>query len=621
MPVRTLFALAIGATLVVPVAFGAAGDVTRVTLTSAGTQLTQAADGPVISGDATHVLFTSTGAFSGVVTGSVRQLFSHDLTTGRNTLVSSSASGSPTQSDVDDAASRTSTPYALSFNGRYVVFTSTASGLVGGDTNGRARDVFRKDLVTGAITIVSRDSAGAQPTAGVTGDPSISADGSRVAFTSGDAPLVASDTNGVADIYVADLRTRSITLISRTAAGAQSPAATGHASISADGRAVAFEGDGAASVLAPADADSLPDIYVARITPRTITLASQPPSGQPDATACLPSLSGTGTRVAFTSGATMTDCGVATGARAIDLRDIPAQTTTRASDPVTGASGGAVMAFDGDRVAFTDTATPTAVQVRATVAVAGSLTRVSQTANGTTLGADASRPALSGSGRLAGFAFLDPQVGVTPVAGDTNLQFDAFTTDLGGGDTTAPALSATVAPAGAKVIISGRATDISGVMDVTVGGRSATVADDGSFAVRITPGVGSRTIPVVARDVTGLSTTTTVATSRDASGRTPGSSPARAQGIRVTIVGRTARVRFRTGISAMCRVEIRKRVTGSVRLSSFRVLGARQSRRAAGTHVVRLPLPKTMLAGNYQVRVLMSSARGLGTAAATFTLR
>ena len=509
------------------------------------------------------------------------------------TLVSSSASGSPTQSDVDDAASRTSTPYALSFNGRYVVFTSTASGLVGGDTNGRARDVFRKDLVTGAITIVSRDSAGAQPTAGVTGDPSISADGSRVAFTSGDAPLVASDTNGVADIYVADLRTRSITLISRTAAGAQSPAATGHASISADGRAVAFEGDGAASVLAPADADSLPDIYVARITPRTITLASQPPSGQPDATACLPSLSGTGTRVAFTSGATMTDCGVATGARAIDLRDIPAQTTTRASDPVTGATGGAVMAFDGDRVAFTDTATPTAVQVRATVAVAGSLTRVSQTANGTTLGADASRPALSGSGRLAGFAFLDPQV----------------------------ALSATVAPAGAKVIISGRATDVSGVMDVTVGGRYATVADDGSFAVRITPGVGSRTIPVVARDVTGLSTTTTVATSRDASGRTPGSSPARAQGIRVTIVGRTARVRFRTGISAMCRVEIRKRVTGSVRLSSFRVLGARQSRRAAGTHVVRLPLPKTMLAGSYQVRVLMSSARGLGTAAATFTLR
>ncbi len=619
MPVRTLLALAIGATLVVPVALGAAGDVTRVTLISTGTQLTQAADGPVISGDAEHVLFTSTGAFSGVATGFVRQLFSHDLTTGRNILVSSSATGSPTQSDIDDATSRTTTPYALSFNGRYVVFTSTASGLVGGDTNGRARDVFRKDLVTGAITIVSRDSAGAAPTAGVTGDPSISADGSRVAFTSGDAPLVASDTNGVADIYVADLRTRSINLISRTAAGVQSPAATGHASISADGRAVAFEGDVAASVLAPADIDSLPDIYVARIAPPTITLVSQPPGGQPDATACLPSLSGTGARVAFTSGVAMTDCRVATGARAIDVRDIPTQTTTRASDPVTGATGGAVMAFDGDRVAFTDTATPTAVQVRATVA--GSLTRVSQTATGTTLGANASRPALSGSGRLAGFGFLDPLVGVTPVAGDTNQQIDAFTTDLGGGDTTAPALSATVAPAGAKVIISGRATDASGVMDVTVGGRYATVADDGSFAMRITPGVGSRTIPVVARDVTGLSTSTTVATSRDASGRTPGSSPARAQGIRVTIVGRTARVRFRTGITAMCRVEIRKRVTGSVHLSSFHVLRARQGRRAAGTHVVRLPLPKTMRTGSYQVRVLMSSARGLGTAAATFTLR
>ena len=619
MPVRTLFVLAIGATLAVPVALGVTGDVTRVTLTNAGTQLTQAADGPVISGDAARVLFTSTGAFSGVATGFVRQLFSHDVTTGRNTLVSSSATGSPSQSDVDGAVSRTSTPYALSFDGRYVAFTSTASGLVGGDSNGRARDVFRKDLITGAITIVSRDSAGGQPAAGVTGDPSISADGSRVAFTSGDAPLVASDTNAVADIYVADVRTRSINLISQTAAGAQSPAPTGHASISADGRAVAFEGGGAASVLAPEDGDSLPDIYIARIAPRTITLASQPPSGQPDATACLPSLSGTGARVAFTSGAAMTDCGVATGARAIDVRDIPAQTTTRASDPVTGASGGAVMAFNGDRVAFTDAGTPTAVQVRATVA--GSLTRVSQTATGTTLGADALQPAISGSGRLAGFAFLDPPVGVTPVVGDTNRQIDSFTADLGGGDATAPALSATVAPAGAKVIISGRATDASGVMDVTVGGRYATVSDDGSFAVRITPGVGSRAIPVVARDVTGLSSSTTVAISRDASGRTPGSSPARPQGIRVTIVGRTARVRFRTGTGAMCRVEIRKRVTGSVHLSSFHVLRARQSRMSAGTHVVRLPLPKTMGAGSYQVRVLMSSARGLGTAATTFTLR
>ena len=91
------------------------------------------------------------------------------------------------------------------------------SNLVVGDTNGNV-DVFVRDLVLGVSTRVSVDSAGVQGNDG-SRPPAISADGRFVAFTSTASNLVPGDTNGIEDVFVKDLQTGAVTLVSAAANG------------------------------------------------------------------------------------------------------------------------------------------------------------------------------------------------------------------------------------------------------------------------------------------------------------------------------------------------------------------------------------------------------------------
>src|SRR5687768_9773023 len=90
---------------------------------------------------------------------------------------------------------------SIGSDGRYVAFTSDATNLVAGDTNGRS-DVFVQDRQTGLTTLVS---VGVSAQAnGHSHDPSISADGRYVAFSSDASNLVSGDTNGATDVFVHD---------------------------------------------------------------------------------------------------------------------------------------------------------------------------------------------------------------------------------------------------------------------------------------------------------------------------------------------------------------------------------------------------------------------------------
>src|SRR5437588_12993673 len=91
---------------------------------------------------------------------------------------------------------------AISPNGRFVAFDSSASNLVAGDTNA-AFDVFVRDRKAGKTKRVSVDSHGAQGN-GDSSSPKISADGRFVAFTSSASNLVAGDTHAVTDVFVRD---------------------------------------------------------------------------------------------------------------------------------------------------------------------------------------------------------------------------------------------------------------------------------------------------------------------------------------------------------------------------------------------------------------------------------
>ena len=98
---------------------------------------------------------------------------------------------------------------SISADGRYVAFTSYAPNLVPGDLSG-AGDIFVRDTCFGApagcipgTTRVSVSSGGVEGD-NDSHDASISADGRFVAFTSGASNLVAGDTNGVEDVFLRD---------------------------------------------------------------------------------------------------------------------------------------------------------------------------------------------------------------------------------------------------------------------------------------------------------------------------------------------------------------------------------------------------------------------------------
>ena len=80
---------------------------------------------------------------------------------------------------------------------------------------------------------------GGQPN-GFSGSPEISADGSLVAFTSQASNLVGSDTNAELDIFVRDVRLGVTERVSLTSSATEANGASYLASISADGRYVAF---------------------------------------------------------------------------------------------------------------------------------------------------------------------------------------------------------------------------------------------------------------------------------------------------------------------------------------------------------------------------------------------
>jgi Tol biopolymer transport system component len=185
-----------------------------------------------ISADGRFVAFSSFN--SDLVPGDTNQfsdVFVRDRQTHTTRRVSVSSSGA--QGDED------SLQPSMSADGRFVAFASGASNLVPGDTDFDETDVFVRDRTTHTTTRVSVSSTGAQGD-DFSVDPSISADGRFVAFLSSADNLVPADTNGANDIFVRDRTTHTTTRVSVSSTGGQGNDSSRDPSISADGRFVAF---------------------------------------------------------------------------------------------------------------------------------------------------------------------------------------------------------------------------------------------------------------------------------------------------------------------------------------------------------------------------------------------
>jgi len=269
------------------------GTTERVSVASDGTQANDRSDVPFLSADGRFVVFCSQA--SNLVpddTNGVDDVFVHDRETGDTTRVSVGGAG--------EEGDGPSFPGNLTADGRFIVFSSLASTLTPGDTNG-ALDVFVRDLLNGAVERVSVAVAGGDGNE-FSRSGRLSAEGRFVAFESRADNLVAGDTNGHQDVFVHDRLTDTTELVSVATDGAQGNADSFSPSLSADGRFIAFSTD--ASTLAPDDTNGRLDAFVRdRLTGVTtrVSIASDGTQGNRDSFAG--GITADGRWVAFTSDA------------------------------------------------------------------------------------------------------------------------------------------------------------------------------------------------------------------------------------------------------------------------------------------------------------------------------
>ncbi len=233
------------------------------------------AEAVVVSADARWVAFSSRAAH--LVPGQVDlatppyspgplgiyDAFLHDRTTGETALVSH-AHGSPTTT-----GNAGSVPYAISADGRWLLFGSDATDLFPGFTDATpgSSDLFLYDRIAGTTRLVNRTPSSATTTGnGRAYGGLMSADGAWIAFTSTATNLVPgqSDLGSSGDVFLYERASGAITLVSRRSGSAT---ATGNAEswmtdMTPDGGSIAFQSAATNLVPGQADAPGTQDVFV-----------------------------------------------------------------------------------------------------------------------------------------------------------------------------------------------------------------------------------------------------------------------------------------------------------------------------------------------------------------------
>ncbi|MHB9111172.1 MAG: TolB family protein [Thermoleophilia bacterium] len=233
---------------------------------------------PHISNNGQYVMFSSnsTDLVNPSTTGT-NHVYVRNIQAGTNELVSTNTLGVP--------GNNNSTSYggSISNDGRYVVFSSISTNLIPGVPNDISQ-IYLKDRLTGNIRLISADINGAVGNDTSMGG-SIAANGRYVAFESKASNLVPGDSvncprlcppggcteslplNSCEDIFVKDLQSNKIVLVSTNAEGIQGSgsgsASSKNASISADGKSVTFWSR--AKNLVPVDTNGKADVFLARV--------------------------------------------------------------------------------------------------------------------------------------------------------------------------------------------------------------------------------------------------------------------------------------------------------------------------------------------------------------------
>ncbi|MCB2187326.1 MAG: hypothetical protein KQJ78_12965 [Deltaproteobacteria bacterium] len=331
----------------------------------------------------------------------------------------------------------------ISADGRYVFFTSAASNLVAGDTNGVA-DIFRHDLVTGQTIRVNLDNDGQQANGGSL-YCGVDAAGRFVAFDSEATNLVAGDSNLMSDVFVRDIQAGNTTRVSVDPLGGDPDGYSYSPGVSGDGRYIAFFSSAQNLVSGTPNGESQYYMHD-RLTGGTVLLSQNATGQWADADGGsalrLVTPSSDGTVACFASSATNLVNDDSNAEEDVFLRDVPAGETSRASlaaggGQVTGSSYFPHLTPDARYVLFTSDAADLVAgdsngspDLFRKDTATGEVTRVSLAGDGSEADGASNSGKLCADGGLAAFDSLASNL----VPGDTNGFPDVFVKNLTSGD-------------------------------------------------------------------------------------------------------------------------------------------------------------------------------------------
>ncbi|WP_024278213.1 VCBS domain-containing protein [Xanthobacter sp. 126] len=401
-------------------------------------QVSYRSTSPTAPTSARDVTFTVTDADKGVASGHVSLSFENHAPTigatswaGDPVMLSATATGQP--------GSGASWTPVISPDGTKVAFLSGAANLVAVPAGGDFPSVFNqqvmiKDLVTGGVVVVSSDSQGRISNESSTGDIVFSPDGHKVAIVSLASNLIQGDTNGVADIFIKDLDTGSITRVSTDAQGGQGSSSSERPVFSPDGTKIAFQ---SYSPFVAGDTGHN-DIFVKDLSTGAITRVSTYADGKEfGANSDDPVFSPDGTKIAFV--ATGSEAGPgAVGKSAYYIKDL----VTGEIKFISYAGGSTpiapVFSPDGTKLAFLSyVADPTvgsshgSIQVLVKDLNTSDVAVASSSAQGV-FGNDSSYGSMSFSGDGTKLAFGSDATNL--VVGDDNQYMSVFVKDLNTGE-------------------------------------------------------------------------------------------------------------------------------------------------------------------------------------------
>ena len=166
------------------------------------------------------------------VTGGLNHILIYNRSTDTTEQVDVSTNETP-------ANARSMEP-TISPDGRYVTFTSDASNLVAGDTNGKP-DAFIRDRQAGTTERISVSSLGAEGNGNAEGPYPMSSDGRFIGFSSRATNLVSADNNAARDVFIRDRQSGTTVRVSVTSGGLEGGGYSKLKSITSDGSLILFQ--------------------------------------------------------------------------------------------------------------------------------------------------------------------------------------------------------------------------------------------------------------------------------------------------------------------------------------------------------------------------------------------